>query len=59
MSHGLGFKKILDNFSENLEKNDNVVKCQLHYKNADGNFTRNGGCFVICLQNCPSKISLL
>ena len=25
MSHGLGFKKFLDNFSENLEKNDNVV----------------------------------
>ena len=26
MSYGLVFNKFLDNFSENLEKNDNVVK---------------------------------
>ena len=59
MSHGLGFNKFLDNFSENLEKNDNVVKRYEFYKNADGNFTDNGRCFVRCLQNSSSKMTLL
>ena len=59
MSHSLGFKKFLDNFSENLEKNDNVVKRYVFYKNADGNFTGSGGCFVRCLQNSRCKMSLL
>ena len=61
MSHGLGFKKFLDNFSVNLVKNDNVVKryVLVLYKNACGNFTGNGGCFVRCLQNCRSKMFLL
>ena len=59
MSHGLGFKKFLDNSSENFEKNDNVVKRYVLYKNADGNFTGDGECFVRCLQNCRSKMTLL
>ena len=58
-SHGLCFKKFLDNFSENLVKNDNIVKRYVLYKNAGENFTGNGGCFVRCLQNCHSKMSLL
>ena len=59
MSYGLGFNKFLDNFSENLEKNDNVVKRYVFYKNADRNFTGDGGYFVRCLQNSRSKMSLL
>ena len=60
MSHGLGFNKFLDNFSEKFEKNDNVnVKRYVLYKNADGNFTGDGGCFIRCLQNSRSKMSLL
>ena len=59
MSYGLGFNKFVDNFSENLEKNDNVVKRYVFYKNAVGNFTGDGGYFVRCLQNSRSKMSLL
>ena len=59
MSYGLGFNKFLGNFSENLEKNDYVVKRYVVYKNADGNFTGDGEFFVRCLQNSRSKMSLL
>ena len=59
MSYGLGFNRFLDNFSENLEKNDNVVKRYVFYKNADENFIGHGGCLVRCLQNSRSKTYLL
>ena len=59
MSHGLDFKKYLNNFSDNLEKNYIVVKRDVRYKNDDGNFTANGGCFVRCLRKCSFKIPLL
>ena len=59
MCKGLGFEKFLDNFSKNLEKNDDIVRSFIQYKNADANFLGNGGCFVKYIQRCSSKMSLL
>ena len=59
MCSGFGFEKFLDNFSKNLVKNEDVVRCFVQYKNANENFTGNGGCFVRYLQRCSSKMSLL
>ena len=49
MSHGFGF----DNFSDNLNKNYNVVLRYVRYPNIDGNVISNDWCSVRCLQNFP------
>ena len=59
MCRGLGFEKVLDNFSKNLGKYDDIVRGFVQYKNADVNFLGNRVCFVRYLQRCSSKISLL
>lgn len=66
MSSGLGFKKFLENFSDDLEKNDNIArKFVLKYNLADDecDFRGSGGgggdCRVRCLQHCSSKMSLV
>lgn len=60
MCSGLGFKKFLDNFSDNLHNNDNIVRKFVKYKkNVGRDFVGNGGCIVRCLQSCSSKMSLL
>lgn len=59
MTSGLGFQKFIENFSSDLTKNDEIVEKFVKYKIADGEFFGNGCCFVRCVQNSCSKMSLI
>lgn len=61
MSGGLGFARFLENFSDDLEKNDNVVRkfVQCNLADDDCEFRGSGGYRVRCLQHCSSKMSLV
>lgn len=64
MSAGLGFTRFLENFSDDLSKNDNIARNFVHCKLGDDDeykFRGNGvlECRVRCLQNCNSKMSLV
>ena len=66
MSSRLGFTRFLENFSDDLKKNDDIVRKFVYRKLADGDdneceFRGSGGigCRVRCLQNCSSKMSLV
>lgn len=58
MSSGLGIQTFLNNFSDDLKKNDTIARDYIPHKKADSNFIGNGGCVVRCLQKCISKTML-
>lgn len=59
MSSGLGFKKFLDNFSNNLVNNDKIVKDYIQYKESKNDFYGSGYSYARCLQDSCAKMSLL
>lgn len=60
MSSGLGMEKFLNNFSADLEKNDELVRQRIKLARDIRACTWSGGCIVNCLQSSSSsKMSLL
>ena len=61
MSEGLGYHKFIENFSENLDKNDEIVRRYVGCKKrSNKSFIGSGGCIIRCVQSCcPAKMSLL
>lgn len=59
MASGRGIRHFLDNFTADSDKNDDVVKNFVKYKNADYEFVGHGGCNIRCMQNSCAKMSLM
>lgn len=62
MSSGMGFTRFLENFSDDLEKNDDIVRKFIQRKATDKECKFRGSgrdCRVRCLQNCSSKMSVV
>lgn len=60
MTNGLGFEAFLNNFSDDLKKNDCIARSFIKHKSRDNyQFTGNGGCVIHCLQSSSAKMSLL
>ncbi|KAL7306142.1 hypothetical protein TKK_0001588 [Trichogramma kaykai] len=59
MRSELGFQRFLANFSDNLEKNDSIVRKYINFKTADAEFYSCGGSHVRYIQNATSKVCLI
>ena len=66
MSIGIGLKKFLEIFSDDYERNDQIVEefvtsfARRNKKKDAGSFIGNGGCCASrYLQSCSAKLSLL
>lgn len=60
MTNGLTLEAFLDNFSDDLKKNDSIAKSFVSLESLTSyEFSGNGGCLIHCLQSSCSKMSLL
>ena len=59
MAKGLGYKKFLENFSDDLQRNDKIAEKLVKFEEADYNFHGDGSCYILCLQSSSAMMSLI
>ena len=59
MTKGLGYKKFLENFSDDLQRNDKIAEKYVKFKEADYNFHGDGSCSIHRLQSSSAMMLLI
>ena len=47
MTKGLGYEKFLENFSDDLQRNDEIAEKYVKFEEADCNFHGVGSCYTV------------